>query len=87
MDHSQGKSLGNDTYLTTAKEVFRKYGNYYVGVQSDNGYTLDSKEGFLVNNAYTAPCPEMNEKNQLKDLPDMALPVEYETSGTWKLPV
>lgn len=86
MDHSQGKSLGNDTYLTTAKEVFRKYGNYYVGVQSDNGYTLDSKDGFLVNNAYIAPCPEMNEENQLKELPEVELPVEYETSGTWKLP-
>lgn len=86
MDHAQGKSLGNDTYRTSAKEVYRKYENYFVGVQSDDGYTKDSLDSFLTNEAYTAPCPEMTEENQLTELPSVELPQEYETTGTWKLP-
>lgn len=86
MNHEAGKQLTGEVMYTTNKEVYRKYGNYYVSASSEESYVDISKEGFLTNEAYEAPCPEMTEENQLKELPNVDIPTDFQTEGVWKLP-
>lgn len=84
--HEQGRYLSGNVMYTSNKEVYTKYGNYYISATSDNSYIDVSKEGFMTNEAYTATCPEMTEDNRLRELPNEVSPVDFNTEGIWKLP-
>lgn len=85
-DHETGYVVSGSVMYMSNREVYRLYDTYYVSASSDNRYVDVACESLKANAAYTAACPEMNEENQITELPETELPMEYENSGTWKLP-
>lgn len=81
-----GKPYAGGVEFSSNKQVYKQFGNYYVTVTSPEKNVLVSAEGMQSSQVYTAPCPEMNELNQITTLPSTALPTDYQEEHAWKLP-
>lgn len=86
-EHLDGKPLSGPVNYMSNREVYRQYNDYYVSVASDNRYVGVSKDSLMKASVYTAPCPKMDENNQILELPDVSLPTEYKEEEGWNLPV
>lgn len=82
-----GRPLAGGVEYSSNKQVFKKFGDYYVTVTSPSKTVGVSAEGMTDSVVYTASCPSMTEENQRASLPDTALPTDYSEEHTWKLPV
>lgn len=81
-----GKPYAGGVQYSSNKQVYKQFGDYYVTVTSPTKNVMVSAEGMQNVQVYTAPCPEMNELNQLGALPDTVLPTDYQEEHSWKLP-
>lgn len=86
-EHLDGKPVGSGVMYMSNKEVYRQFGDYYVSVSSDERNVGVACESLKTATPYTAPCPRMDEKNQITELPDVTLPTDYKQEGEWRLPI
>jgi hypothetical protein len=71
---------------TSNKEVYRRFGDYYVSVVSDDRILEVSKDSLVKSSVYTVQCPELTEQNRVSALPDVELPDDYIEITPWRLP-
>lgn len=86
MRHLDGKSLGDGLMYMSNREVYKKFGDYYISVASDNRNIKTAAESLRKATSYQANCPVLDDNNRIESLLSVALPTDYEVEGEWKLP-
>ena len=85
-DKIEGKPYKGHTYYTSNRQVYGVFNDYYVSVASNNRLVGISADSILTAEPYEAPCPIMDETNQITEIPHESLPEDYDVTGEWKLP-
>lgn len=85
-EHLDGSSLGSGVMYMSNREVYKRYGDYYLSISSDKRLLRDTKESLKVSQPFEASCPTMDKTNAISELPNVELPVDYVEDGSWKLP-